>query len=177
MSAFTATLLGSAFGVVAGALIQYLVAILVIRYRRTKNLADLRVETEYNLAIAEQMLDEVQKFRAAAQPATFQSYSWWFRAKDMLGIALKRIIDSGELYRMFSKEEILDIQALVQFLNPNMEQFISDRINELKVNDDVNGAHQFANHIEREINARIKTIRALLAKHHEPPPHWYQFWR
>jgi hypothetical protein len=88
---FWATVLGAAIGaavgVVAGALIQFLVQILIERRNRKLVLSDLRKEAQYNLKIANEMHAEVGRFRAAAQPGTFSTYQWYFRTKDMLGLA------------------------------------------------------------------------------------------
>jgi hypothetical protein len=161
---FLATLMGAAVGVVAGTVIQYLVQIWVNRHSRKLNIKDLKIEAEYNLAIAEQTLTEVGKFRAAAQPATFANYKWFFRSKDMLSVALTRTINSGEFYRIFNRQEIVAIQELVQWFNAQFEQFIFDHIEKLKVNGDIPGAHQFANHLDMEIRRRIDTIKSLIAK-------------
>lgn len=165
MSVFVATLLGAAVGVIAGALIQYLSQILIDRYNRKKVLADVRTEAEYNLAIARQMLGEVAKFRAAAQPATFQAYQWYFRSQDMLAIALNRVTNSGELYRLFDHNEILEIQSMRQFFSPQFErQFISDQINLHKTNSDIPEAHQFANFLDAELNKHIVVLQNLTKK-------------
>ncbi len=168
---FLATMLGAALGVVAGTVIQYFVQLLITRYNRKRNLRDLKIEAQYNLKIAEQMLAEVGRFRAAAQPAIFANYNWYFRAKDMLSVALQRIITSGELYRMFSQQEIVLLQDLLQYFSIQSEQFIADRINVLKTKNDIVGAHQFANYVEQEITKRLDVWRNLMAVLHFRYPH------
>ena len=71
---FWATFLGAAFGVVAGAFIQYLVQMWIARHNRKLVLSDLRKEAQYNLGVANDMLNEISRFRAAAQPDTFSTY-------------------------------------------------------------------------------------------------------
>jgi hypothetical protein len=165
MSEFWATLIGAAIGVVAGALLQYLAAILIGRYQRRQHWSDLQTEAAYNLNIANEMLNEARRFRTAAQPATFAQYQWYFRAHGMLSIALTRIINSGELYRMFTRDEIFDLQSIVQFFTADMErQFIANRVEQLKAANDYAGAQQFANYIEQEINDKIAKIQRLRAK-------------
>jgi len=83
----------------------------------------------------------------------------------MIGVALGRVINSGELYRIFSRKEIIDIQSLQQFFTVQMEQFISDEIDKYKSGNDIPGAHQWANHIEKEIRDRLDTWRNLIAQH------------
>jgi hypothetical protein len=171
---FLAALLGAAIGVVAGALIQYLAAFLINRYERRRRWSDLQIEAEYNLNIAEEMLNEVRRFRAAAQPATFANYQWYFRAKDMLSIALTRMVNSGELYRMFNRQEILDLQSIVQFFTPALEQNFANQIEQLKTTDDYAGAMNLANHLERQINDNIARIHRLRTKQFTPR-RWFGF--
>jgi hypothetical protein len=104
------------------ALLQYLAAILIGRYQRRQHWSDLQTEAAYNLNIANEMLNEARRFRTAAQPATFVQYQWYFRAHGMLSIALTRIINSGELYRMFTRDEIFDLQSIVQFFTADMDR-------------------------------------------------------
>jgi hypothetical protein len=163
---FWATVLGSAIGaavgVVAGAFIQYLVQIWIERRNRKLVLADLRKEAQYNLGIANEMLAEVGRFRAAAQPETFATYQWYFRCKDMLGIALNRITLSGQLYRIFNEREITEIQQLRQFFDPPFEtNFIAGRISQLRDNKDISEAHNFANFLDGEIRKRIATLASI----------------
>ena len=75
---FLATFLGAAFGVVAGAAIQYLAQIFIDRHKQKAVLSDLRKEAQYNLGVANDMFNEVAKFRVAAQPDTFATYQWFF---------------------------------------------------------------------------------------------------
>jgi hypothetical protein len=164
MSDFTATLLGSAFGVVAGAFIQYLVTIWLSRHNRQKNLKDLKTEAKYNLRVAEQMLEQVRRMRVAAQPATFNNFVWLFRAKDMLSIALTRIIASGDLYKMFTEQEILRIQLLVEFFNAQTDEFITNRLASIKSSNDIAEAHRFADWLEGQITERIGYLNQFLAK-------------
>jgi hypothetical protein len=126
---FCATFLGAAFGVVAGAFMQYIVQVGIERRNRKLLLSDLNKEAQYNLGVANDMLKEVDRFRAATQPAIFPTYQWYFRAKDMLGVALGRMISSGQLYRIFTQREVSEIQQVQQFFNLQMEQqFIFGRI-------------------------------------------------
>jgi hypothetical protein len=160
---FLATFLGAAFGVVAGALIQYLFTFLIERRNRRRLLSDLQIETRYNLVVVDQMLEEVRRFRAAANPSAFESYQWFYRTKDMLSIALRNVVQSGQFYKMFSQDEILGIQKAVQFFDATLEQnFIVNKINQLKQAKDVPGAHQFANYLEGEINTHKRTIETVL---------------
>jgi hypothetical protein len=162
---FWATFLGAAVGVVAGATIQYLAQIFIDRHHRRLVLLDLRKEAQYNLGVANDMLGEVIKFRAAAQPETFATYQWFFRSKDMLGTVLNRIITSGQLYAMFSKREIAEIQQLRQFFDPNFETaYIFNQVNQFKEAKNFAGALQFANHLEGQIKQGIATLTALTQK-------------
>lgn len=162
---FWATFLGAAFGVVAGAFMQYIVQVGIERRNRRRLLSDLNKEAQYNLAVANEMLKEVARFRAAAQPAIFSTYQWYFRGKDMLGVAMGRMISSGKLYRMFTRREVTEIQQLQQFFNPQMEQqFIANRINQLKDTNDLAGAHQFANYVDGEMQKGIATLTSLANK-------------
>jgi len=162
---FWATFLGAAFGVVAGAIIQYLVQILIERRNRKLILSDLRKEAQFNLGVANAMLDEVARFRAAAQPDAFPTFQWYFRAKDMLGTALTRVVSSGQLYRMFTEREITDIQQYLQFFNPQMEgQFVAGRINQLRDTMDIPEAHNFARFLGAEIRKGIATLTHISQK-------------
>jgi hypothetical protein len=162
---FWATFLGAAFGVVAGAIMQYLVQIGIERRNRKLLLSDLAKEAQYNLEIANLMLAEVARFRAAAQPGTFATFQWYFRAKDMLGITFNRIVSSGHLYKMFTQREISEIQQLQQFFNSQMEgQFVAGRINQLREENDIAEAHKFATYLENEIRKGIVTLTALTQK-------------
>ena len=162
---FLATFLGAAFGVVAGAAIQYLAQIFIDRHKQKAVLSDLRKEAQYNLGVANEMLNEVAKFRAAAQPDTFATYQWFFCSKDMLGTVLNGIINSGQLYRTFTQREITEIQQLRQFFDPNLETtFVSNRINEYKEAKNYAGALQFANHLETQIKQGIVSLTSIANK-------------
>jgi hypothetical protein len=117
---FWATFLGAAFGVVAGALMQYIVQVAIERRNRKLLLSDLNKEAQYNLGVANDMLKEVARFRAAAQPAIFSTYQWYFRAKDMIGVALNRMISSGQLYRMFTQREVTENTAATTIFQPTI---------------------------------------------------------
>ena len=101
---------------------QYIVQVGIERRNRKLLLSDLNKEAQYNLGVANDMLKEVDRFRAATQPAIFPTYQWYFRAKDMLGVALGRMISSGQLYRIFTQREVSEIQQVQQFFNLQMEQ-------------------------------------------------------
>jgi hypothetical protein len=163
---FWATFLGAAFGVVAGAIIQYIVQIWIARRNRKLVLSDLNKEAQYNLGVANEMLNEVSRFRAAAQPDTFSTYQWYFRSKDMLGTVLNNIITSGQLYRIFTQREITEIQLLRQFFDPQLEStFIASKINQFKGAKDIAGAHRSANtYLEVEIKKGIATLTNLANK-------------
>jgi hypothetical protein len=162
---FWATFLGAAFGVVAGTVVQYVFQVAIERRNRKLLLTDLRKEAQYNLGVVNDMLKEVDRFRAAAQPAIFSTYHWIFRSKDMLGLALNRMISSGQLYRMFNAREITEIQQLQQFFNPNMEQqFVANRIDQLRDAKDIAGAHQFADFLDGAMNKGVATLTSLANK-------------
>ena len=162
---FLATFLGAAFGVVAGAAIQYLAQVWIERRNRKLVLSDLRKEAQYNLGVVNDMLGEVVKFRAAAQPDTFAGYHWYFRSHDMLGTVLNQIINTGQLYRMFTEREIAEIQQLRQFFNPDLERtFIFNQINQYKEAKNYAGALQLANHLEGQIKQGIATLTATVDK-------------
>jgi hypothetical protein len=162
---FVATLFGAAIGVVAGAAIQYLAQIFINRHNRKAVLSDLRKEAQYNLGVANDMLGEVAKFRAAAQPETLATYQWFFRSKDMLGTVLNGIISSGQLYRMFTQREIAEIQQLRQLFDPTLEStFIATRINQYKENKNYAEALLFANHLEGQLKQGIATITVIANK-------------
>jgi hypothetical protein len=163
---FWATFLGAAFGVVAGAVLQYLAQILIARRNRKLILSDLRKEALYNLGVANDMLNEVAKLRAAAQRDTFATYRWYFRSKDMLGTVLNQIINSGQLYRIFTEREITEIQHLRQFFDPSLEQnFIAAKINQLRDDNNITEAHQFANtYLEIEIKKGMATLTNIANK-------------
>ena len=162
---FWATFLGAAFGVIAGAGIQYFVQLGIGRHNRKLMISDLSKEARYNLGVAQDMLREVDRFRAAAQPDTLATYNWYFRSKDMLGTVLNRVINEGQLYRMCTEREITEIQQLRQFFDPQFEtNFISTRINQAKEAKDIAGAHQFANFLDAEVKKGIATLTSLANK-------------
>ena len=84
----------------------------------------------------------------------------------MLGTVLNNIINSGQLYRMFTQREITEIQQLRQFFDPQLESnFIAKKINEFKETKNIAEAHKFANsYLEVEIKKGITTLTNISHK-------------
>ena len=83
----------------------------------------------------------------------------------MLGTVLNQIINTGQLYRMFTEREIAEIQQLRQFFNPDLERtFIFNQINQYKEAKNYAGALQLANHLEGQIKQGIATLTAIVDK-------------
>ena len=82
----------------------------------------------------------------------------------MLATALTRIVSSGQLYRIFTEREITDIQQYAQFFNPQMEQFIAGRINQLKEVMDIAEAHDLANYLDGQVRQGIAALTTISQK-------------
>jgi hypothetical protein len=151
--------------VVAGAAIQYLAQIFIDRHKQKAVLSDLRKEAGCNLAVVNDMLGEVGRFRTAAQPDTFPTYRWPYRAKDLLWIAFNQMLSSGQLYRIFTQREITEIQRLQQFLTPQMEDmYIVGQITQRKNDNNIPGAHQFADVLEGKIREGVAALNIIANK-------------
>jgi hypothetical protein len=164
-SQFIATLLGAAFGVVAGALVQYLAEAYLNRRKAMQQRRDISAEAVYNISAVGELIAESGRLRAAAQPGAIQTYFGVFQFNAVLWIAMQQMVTSGLLYRAFTHMEIEKIQKAMLFLNGNTGQFVANRINQIKAATDINDALQFANWIEATCKQHLDTIIMLRDKH------------
>jgi len=111
------------------------------------------------------MHDEVVRFRTAAQPDTFATYRWIYRAKDLLWIAFNQLLQSGQLYRTFTQREIAEIRSLQQFFTHQVERlFVGEMIAKLQATNDIPGAHQLADQLEQQIRNGIAALNIIANK-------------
>ncbi|MBY6262246.1 hypothetical protein EI613_10005 [Azospirillum sp. 412522] len=164
MSAFSATLIGTAVGVVAGTLVQYFVEIVLSWSKRRGVLSDIKNEAAFNKAVLEQLLAELGRYRALAQPNMLGNYLGYFKAGSGLWLSMNTIISSGHLYKTFKQNEILMIQKLNNILSPGNEKWINEKVEQIKASGNIAEALNFANYLEQQFREGLETVGMIIDK-------------
>ena len=164
MSVFLATMIGAALGVVAGAVIQFLVQQWLDRAEFKRQLDDIRAEAVYNISAVNELIAEAGRLRALAHPGGIQNYLGIFPFANVLWIAMNRIVNSGRLYRTFSHAEIEKIQKTMVFLSGATGSWVTTRVNQVKTAGDFQDAINLASYIEQTCRQHMDTILLLRDK-------------
>lgn len=123
---------GIFWGVVAGALVYFLLQEMnTWRYRKNRKL-NLRLELELDIKKVNDWLAEVDKLRNAINGDTIGSYYGYFHLSSAVFTTAGDMFSSGELYRLLSYKQIGELQAIGRFMSYDGERVINAQINQRK---------------------------------------------
>jgi hypothetical protein len=98
-----ATAIGAAIGVIAGTFIQYFLSLALERRSQKRQKNSLLKELVYNRSLTDELTEELQKMRNAANGRVFSTYFGYFQFAKGLFIQAQASAASGALYDLFSK--------------------------------------------------------------------------
>jgi hypothetical protein len=165
---FWATLIGAAAGVVAGALIQYIVQFFIGRLEQRRQRQALKKEMEYNLQVVADLIVECTNLRNAVNGNALNMYFGYLQYERGIFAQSIALLNNGLLYRWFTIEALKKLQRITSILNVAHANVINSSIKERR---DAAAAGtlsqaqatQFVNFIERELTEIRQLLNEFIA--------------
>jgi hypothetical protein len=166
---FWATLIGAAVGVVAGAFIQYIVAILLARGEQKRQRQALKKEMQYNLQVVSDLSDECRRLRNAVNGDTLKLYFGYLAYERAFFTQSIALLNNGLLYRWFPIEALQKLQKISAILNGNNANWVNNNIKQRReaatsgTQFDKSETVNFVNFVETQINDVRKLLNEFIA--------------
>src|SRR5207302_9686462 len=128
MTEFWATLIGAAAGVIAGALIQYIVQMFLDSNAQKRQRRALKKEMQYNLLVVSDLSDEYGRLRNAVNGDALTTYFGYLNyGKGFFNQSIA-LLNNGLLYQWFSIEALKKLQKVSTILNVHNENWVTNNI-------------------------------------------------
>lgn len=163
--AFWGAAVGTCIGLVAGALIQYAAQRIFVRWQASNALNALKQELQYNLIVADSLIDEARRLTAAVGSGSISSYFGFFRMGDVFNVMAIKCLSDGLLYKFLSASDLSKLQSASSFFSIGTAQWVGAQIAELKAGN--GNSIQFATFLEtslRDNRQRLQEVYDALKK-------------
>lgn len=128
ITAFWATVLGAAIGVVAGAFIQYLVDYLVRRRDERSQKSSLKKEMQYNLLVVNNLITEARNLRNSFNADSLPVYFGYMEYDRGNFTQASALLANGQLYSWFSIEDLKKLVEISRCLNVHNANWVNNNI-------------------------------------------------
>lgn len=149
---------GTAIGVVAGAFVQYVSQKCFAAWQSQNLLKAWKKELDFNIGSVDELIKETTNLKAAIGSNGMNTYYGQFLFTKILWFMQDKALMEGLLYAVLKEEDIRKLQNAAIFFNINGQNFISDRINLIKLGQEPTPLH-FVNYIERELAEHKQSIQ------------------
>ena len=121
-------------GVVAGAIIYILINKYASYSRAKQKLINLKFEFEFNIWLLKSFIEEIAKYRDAANSGDLAGYNGYFNLSRVISATANKMFLDGSLYKYLNQEDAGKLQSFYGEFNLNGENYINNQISQNKIN-------------------------------------------
>ena len=117
---------GVFLGVIAGASVIVLAALVLERRKETQQVRNLRFELELNAGKVDEWLEEINRYRNAVNGDALDTYSGYFDLSRMISVTANSMLQTGVLYKKLTHDQIRQLQMF--FSEMFVEQYMNNQL-------------------------------------------------